>query len=349
MDDLKKPLPVVIVETLGWIYVMLSVLLFILAIVNACRGSDESLSGILFVLLFGLCLLSLPVGMVFALRLGRRTWFLAPNTIVMSLCLIGAIEALCSSATALPFVLLALLFGIGPMVLLFLPSSSRWFNEMSGDDSPSPFGCAGIVVVGVLWLAFVGPCLSDLYFSKQRMTTALSSAMAMRGRNLNISMIENQLAHESGEDWIDPASFTNSTQYVKALWAKLGEGKVPCPYPDSWCVVVNPPDNDKFPVMVTANIDPRELLRPSNADRPLKLTCPKEWGGSCFKFCEKAGVIVYKGGVSQIFRNKYVRPSLIFSDGMPKPRPDTYFLTPTGRVDFVERQAQSGTGTAEPL
>ena len=103
MNDLKKPLPVTIVETLGWIYVMLSVLLFILAIVNACRGSDESLSGILFVLLFGLCLLSLPVGMVFALRLGRRTWFLAPNTIVMSLCLIGAIEALCSSATALPF------------------------------------------------------------------------------------------------------------------------------------------------------------------------------------------------------------------------------------------------------
>ena len=339
MNDLKKPLPVVIVETLSWIYVMLSVLLFILAIVSACRGSGESLSGILFAVLFGLCLLALPVGMFFALRLGRRTWFLAPNTIVMSLCLMGAIEALCDSAAALPFVLLALLFGIGPIVLLFLPSSSRWFNEMSGDDTPSPFGCAGIVVVGVLWLAFVGPCLSDLYFSKQRMTPVLFSAMAMRGRNLNISMIENQLAHESGEDWIDPASFTNSTQYVKALWAKLGEGKVPCPYPDSWCIAVNPPDNDKFPVMVTANIDPRELLCSQDKDQPLKLTCPKEWGGSCFKVCEKVGVIVYKGGASQIFKNKYVRPSLIFNDGIPKPGPDTYFLTPTGRVDFVERQA----------
>ena len=343
MDDVKKPLPVVIVETLGWIYVMLSVLLFILAIVlaivNACRGSDESLSGILFAVLFGLCLLALPVGMVFALRLGRRTWFLAPNTIVMSLCLICAIEALCDSAAALPFVLLALLFGIGPIVLLFLPSSIRWFNEMSGDDTPSPFGCAGIVVVGVLWLGFVGPCLSELSFSKQRMTTALSSAMAMRGRNLNISMIENQLAHESGEDWIDPASFTNSTQYVKALWAKFGEDKGSCPYPDSWCVAVNPPDNDKFPVMVTANIDPRELLRPSNADRPLKLTCPKEWGGTCFKVCEKAGVIVYKGGNTRVVKSRYACPSLIFNDGMPKPGPDTYFLTPTGRVDFVERQA----------
>ena len=69
MNDLKKPLPVVIVETLSWIYVMLSVLLFILAIVSACRGSGESLSGILFAVLFGLCLLALPVGMFFALRL----------------------------------------------------------------------------------------------------------------------------------------------------------------------------------------------------------------------------------------------------------------------------------------
>ena len=89
--------------------------------------------------------------------------------------------------------------------------------------------------------------------------------------------------------------------------------------------------------MVTANIDPRELLRPSNEDQPLKLTCPKEWGGSCFKFCEKAGVIVY--GNTKIVKSKYARPNVIFPDGMPKPGTDTYFLTPTGRVDFVERQA----------
>ena len=32
---------------------------------------------------------------------------------------------------------------------------------------------------------------------------------------------------------------------------------------------------------------------------------------------------------------------------MPTPNPDTYFLTPTGRVDLVEEQL--GTGPAEPL
>ena len=91
MDDLEKPLPVVIVEAIAWMYVMLAVLLFAFSIVIACRDGSESVSGILFVILFGLCLMSLPVGMAFSLRRGRRTWFLASNTIVMGLCLIGAV------------------------------------------------------------------------------------------------------------------------------------------------------------------------------------------------------------------------------------------------------------------
>ena len=158
--------------------------------------------------------------------------------------------------------------------------------------------------------------------------------MAMRGRNLYVLMMQDYQEHESGGDWIDPSSFSNSTQYVQALWAKLGEDKAPCPYPDNWCIAVNPPDNDKFPVMVTANIDPRELLCSQDKDQPLKLTCRKEWGGTCFKVCEKAYVIVYKGGNTKIVKSKYARPNVIFRDGMPKPGTDTYFLTPTGRVDI---------------
>ena len=138
MDDLKKPLPVVIVEAIAWMYVMLSALLFVCAIVNACRDGGESLSVILFVFLYGLCLMSVPVGMAILLRRGRRLWFLVPNTIVMTLCFLGAITPCGDSMATLPFGLVALLLVIVPIVLLFLPSSSRWFNEMSGDDSPSP-------------------------------------------------------------------------------------------------------------------------------------------------------------------------------------------------------------------
>jgi len=329
---MKKPLPVKIVEALGWTYVALVVLG---CVVGICLSGDPSL----FIAAF--FPLALTLGMVLSLRRGRRVWFIMPNSIVLFLCLIVSVGVLCESmsAGALAFGLVALLLFAGPIVLLNLPVSTRWFKAKAKDGRPDALGCLGVFLLLVLFLGAGLIAPSIFICSTFGLRHAQSQSMAMRGRNLYVLMMQDYQKHESGEDWIGPASFTNSTQYVQALWAKFGEGKVPCPYPDSWCVVVNPPDNDKFPVMVTANIDPRELLRPSNADRPLKLTCPKEWGGSCFKFCEKAGVIVYKGGASQIFRNKYVRPSLIFNDGIPKPGPDTYILTPTGRVDFVERQA----------
>ena len=52
------------------------------------------------------------------------------------------------------------------------------------------------------------------------------------------------------------------------------------------------------------------------------------------------GVVHYKNGVSQIVK-WHRSPKQIFCSGIPKPGPDTYFLTPTGRVDFVERQGSA--------
>ncbi|MCR5838022.1 MAG: hypothetical protein K6G94_00115, partial [Kiritimatiellae bacterium] len=321
-------------------YVTLSILGTLGAMVAACCNNNGVLTSLLVILLGGSFPIAMSFGMVLSLRRGRRVWFIMPNSIVLFLCLIVSVGVLCESmsAGALAFGLVALLLFAGPIVLLNLSVSTRWFKAKAKDGRPDALGCLGVFLLLVLFLG-AGLIAPSIFICLTFGLRHAQSQMAMRGRNLNISMIENQLAHESGEDWIDPASFSNSTQFVQALWAKLGEDKAPCPYPDSWCIAVNPPDNDKFPVMVTANIDPRELLCSQDKDQPLKLTCPKEWGGTCFKVCEKVGVIVYKGGASQIFKNKYVRPSLIFNDGIPKPGPDTYFLTPTGRVDFVERQA----------
>jgi hypothetical protein len=341
MNDLKKPLPVKIVEAIAWTYVALSLVGVLGVMVAECRGNGGAATALRDSLLAGSFPLALFFGMVLSLRRGRRVWFIMPNSIVLFLCLIVSVGVLCESmsAGALAFGLVALLLFAGPIVLLNLPVSTRWFKAQAKDGRPDALGCLGVFLLLVLFLGagLIAPSIiSCLIFGLRH---AQSQSMAMRGRNLYVFMMQDYQEHESGGNWIDPVSFTNSTQYVQALWAKFGEDKGSCPYPDSWCVAVNPPDNDKFPVMVTANIDPRELLRPSTEDRPLKLTCLKERGGSCFKFCEKAGVIVYKGGASQIFKNKYVRPSLIFNNGIPKPAPDTYFLTPTGRVDFVERQA----------
>ena len=49
-------------------------------------------------------------------------------------------------------------------------------------------------------------------------------------------------------------------------------------------------------------------------------------------------MIVRSGGSAQALKGKYLRANVIFRDGIPKLGPHTYFLTPTGRIDFVEHQ-----------
>ena len=327
MDDVKKPLPVKIVEAIAWTYVALVVLGYVVGI---CLSGDPSL----FIAAF--FPLALTLGMVLSLRRGSRAWFVVPNSIVLFLCLIVSVGVLCESmsAGALAFGLVALLLFAGPIVLLNLPVSTRWFKAKAENGRPDSLGCLGVFLLALLFVVGGSIFPSIICYFRVGRINVQSQMMAMRGRNLYVLMMQDYQEHESGGDWIDPSSFSNSTQFVQALWAKLGDGKGSCPCPDSWCVAVNPPDNDKFPVMVTANIDPRELLCSQDKDQPLKLTCPKEWGGTCFKVCEKAYVIVYKGGNTKIVKSKYARPNVIFRDGMPKPGTDTYFLTPTGRVDI---------------
>lgn len=84
-------------------------------------------------------------------------------------------------------------------------------------------------------------------------------------------------------------------------------------YANFWCVAVNPPDDDRFPVLLTANVDPRELLNPQDADARLTLICPKKaWGGVCPIFCEKGAVVVFRSGIFQTLKRKWARPRLMF-------------------------------------
>ena len=77
---MKKPLPVKIVEAIGWVYVVLAVL-SLLPMSKVMRLESS------------LYISSLPIamliGMVVALRRGRRTLFLLGNTVVMLLILLG--------------------------------------------------------------------------------------------------------------------------------------------------------------------------------------------------------------------------------------------------------------------
>jgi len=343
---MKKPLPVKIVEALGWTYVALVVLG---CAVRICQSGDPTF------FIAAIFPLVLTLGMVLSLRRGRRVWFIMPNSIVLVICLIVAVDILCYSVSsgALVFGLVALLLFAGPIVLLNLPVSTRWFKAKAKDGLPDSLGCLGVGLLLVLFLGagLIAPNILNIFICLiHGRTRVQSQAMGMRGRGLYILMEQNYRDRESGSGWIDPSSFSNSTQFVNALWAKLNEDKIPCPNADAWCIAVNPPEDDQFPVFVTANLDPRELLSVQDENQPLKLTCPKKWGGTCFRICEKAAVFVRDNGTSSIVRSKYPnRWKILFPNGIPKPGPDTYFLTPTGRVDFVERHTQPGTDPAEPL
>ncbi len=330
---MKKPLPVKIVEALGWTYVALSVLG---CAVRICQSGDPTF------FIAAIFPLALTLGMVLLLRRGSRSWFLCPNTMVWGLVgifMVGAglyHEQMIMVGLFTGLLLFA--FMVVPIVLLHLQPANRWFGEMSG-GKPDRYGCSAVFcsVIMAFSLVFILP---EIICSRcpSRMVRLQFSGRALFG-----PVTENNAARGAGEVWVDPDACTNSTQFVQALCDKYKDGaggRVSDlgPYTNIWCIAVNPPNDDRFPVLFTANIDPRELLRPSNADQPLKLTCPKEWGGVCFKFCEKMGVVHYKNGVSQIVK-KHMSPKQIFCSGIPKPGPDTYFLTPTGRVDFVERQA----------
>ena len=343
---MKKPLPVKIVEALGWTYVALAVLGLLCAIVGVASALMHPFDRIL-ICLFCLAPIVLFGGMLVFLRHGRRGWFIVPNTLLFALLSAGLVlDSLEHSAVGFAIAIalvVSLLLLVAPLVLLYLPSSAQWLKEKAESSAepngclPGSVGCATILTaLAVLAILFVP--------SKGRMADGRVSIVSKQAGELLWCMTQNNMDHESGEEWIAPSSCTNSTQFVQLLNAthvkelreaygwELRETNI-------WCIAVNPPEDDAFPLIFTCNIDPRELLCPQDENQPLKLTCPKARGGTCFDICEKAAVIVRAGGAAQIVKNQYSSPNRIFPNGIPKPGPNTYFLTPTGRVDFVERQA----------
>ena len=343
---MKKPLPVKIVEALGWTYVALSVLGLFCALVGVASASMKPFDCILLCLFCLVPIVVLSVGMLVSLRHGRRGWFIVPNTLLFALLSAGLIlDLLDHHAGGFAIALVAsLLLLIVPLVLLYLPSSAQWFKEKT-EEMAGANGCLSCLVGCVTFLMALA--LLAIMFSpaRGRMTNGMVHLISIQCRELFWCMAHNNMARESGEEWLDPARCTNSTQFVQLLREKYGKELVDT-YgrelrdTNIWCIAVNPPDDDAFPLIFTCNIDPRELLSQTEGDRNLTRTCPKAWGGTCFRFCEKAVVIVRAGGAAQmIVKDKYFSPNRIFPNGIPKPGPDTYFLTPTGRVDFVERQA----------
>ncbi len=118
---MKKPLPVKIVEAIGWVYVAL-VVWWIMFLIVPARPFDW-----LGVMIGGFLMLSLPVSMVFSLRTGQRFGFVVPNTVVFSFVFLSSFVT--TLHINLVWTISSLILVIVPEVLLCLPSSRRWMSE----------------------------------------------------------------------------------------------------------------------------------------------------------------------------------------------------------------------------
>jgi len=316
-------------EALGWLYVILTlVLMGVSLFYYLYRGEflDAVASGVSY-----LCFLAFPAALVLALRQGRRAWFVWPHTVVVLVVLMVA-AAIPAVATAI----IALILLVSPFALLFRPEASRWFHEMSIGRKPDKFGGWTAAIMLLLFAAFVGSIIPCIALPRNKTYYAKTIAMMHRMRALHCLMIENNANSESGKAWVDPAAYTNSTDFIMALSSPFEEA-VPNlgRYTNIWCMVVNPPDDDLFPVLFTANINPSDLFHDEGARRRKSLTCPKKWGGECFDFCEKAAVVIQKGGGGQIVKGTYSGGLLPFPKEKRAQLEATYILTPTGRVSFA--------------
>ena len=332
---MKKPWAVRIVEALGWTYVALYAggLIFAFCVIYGDTGFVDAalVSGV-----FLFPQLCLPIGMVVALRKGRRSWFLWPHTVLVTLIALIYIFASASMVWFVVSVLLFLSLIAIPIALLFRPEASLWFNEKSADRKPEKYGCA-VAVCAVLLFIFFGSVLPDLVIcGRMAKYSAMSSAMAIRMRALYGVVAENNVRQANGGSWVDPNAFSNSTDFIQALGSGYGDvvqnlGR----YTNIWCVVVNPPDDDMFPVLFTANMNPSDLFHEEGGHRCISLTCPKKWGGECFGFCEKAAVVILKGGATQIVKGKHYGGTISFPGERRAQLEATYILTPTGRVSLA--------------
>lgn len=326
---MKKPLTVRIAEALGWLYVILTVVLMGVSLFcYLYRGEflDAVASGVSY-----LCFLAFPAALVLALRQGRRAWFVWPHTVVVLVVLMVA-AAIPAVATAI----IALILLVSPFVLLFRPEASRWFHEMSIGRKPDKFGGWTAAIMLLLFAAFVGSIIPCIALPRNKTYYAKTIAMMHRMRALHCLMIENNANRELGKSWVDPVAYTNSTDFIMALASPFkGDEYNLGGYTNIWCVVFNPPDDDRFPVLFTSNLNPSDLFYDEGAHHRISLTCPKKWGGECFDFCEKYAAVIRKGGAGQIVKGGYSGGLLSLPKEKLAQLEATCILTPTGRVSFA--------------
>lgn len=272
-------------------------------------------------------LMALGGGFVWAIFCGRRIWVTIPYLFI-------ALQFVSVVIPSKPWVglecyVIWAVVAFGPLVLLHLPSSNRWFATFPFQKKMS-VGClvlAVLPIVGCLWGAIVP-------FPRPRVSRVMNAQM-MRGRNVFLLLNLNEQARQEGEIWIDPRSCSNSVEFVERLCARFDGEKDFVRAGGQWSFALNVPSevSDSFPVMLSANVDPSQLPREWDGvtDKNRHLELKRIDGSEPMDFDDKFLVVVRKGGAVQTLKRKHATRRLVLGDTPYRFGKDTCFLTPAGK------------------
>ena len=329
---LRMPWSVRVVAALAWTYVV-SVVAWAAYLFVRSRfdrhfaASVDSFPHVFYMVV----LLVLVIVMLCGVLQGRFRLFSYPCILVAVLeFFVGVVEskaATCYYVEGMALMVGAVVLGVVPVVLLMLPSSRKWQEERLGHRTEG-YSCGCLLVFFLLILCMTP--LTSYTTCEERVHDSYFMARIVRAL-----VCDNDAARKrGGAEWIDPATCSNSTQFVQAL---LGGhvGAYKYMQRETWIIAVNPPDDDNFPVVISANVDIAELLRPGDELRLVALKCSEECGAPCLLHCLASAVVARKGGEVYMSRGKAVSPDRIFGGPVPRLPSETYFLTPTGRLDLV--------------
>ena len=106
---------------------------------------------------------------------------------------------------------------VAPVVLLNLPEAKAWQREMFAERGK---GMAGCMVALSLFALFFAAISTPSCVSPPRTHVHVA---VIESRAVKCSFAENDSAREKGGEWVDPAGFTNSTQFIRAVMTEVSK------------------------------------------------------------------------------------------------------------------------------
>ena len=193
----------------------------------------------------------------------------------------------------------------------------------------------------VLWIfalvAGLGIIMGALFPAGTDPFIPQSSAAAMRGRNLYVKIIQNNTLHEGGEMWCDPQVCSNSLEFIKGVINVIGTEGLDehdiKKWVQLWNVAIDVPDDcdDLFPLMISANFNPKFLEGRSDDDEILPLG--RKAKAQREPFNNKGIVVIRKSGEAHIIKAKHCTRKVILGDSV-RGKCRVAYLTPNGRINL---------------